>query len=57
VACHAHPEADISTCLARNLLLRSTTGFIGASPSRSELPQPAAGSVHLACNRTAPPQV
>lgn len=55
VQCYAHPEADLSTCLVRNLLLTSTTAFLGSSPHSSELPQPSTGSIRLACNRTADP--
>jgi len=54
VQCYAHPEADLSTCLVQNLLVTSTQGFIGSTPHSSELPQPASGSLQLACNVTAP---
>lgn len=56
VQCYAHPEADLSTCLARDLVITSTSLFIGSSPHSSELPQPQPGSIHLACNRTANPK-
>lgn len=52
VQCYAHPEADLSTCFARDLVLTSTTAFTGSTPHSSELPQPRPGSIHLACNRT-----
>lgn len=55
VHCYAQPEADISTCFARDLILTSTNSFIGNSPHNSELPQPQPGSIHLSCNRTADP--
>jgi hypothetical protein len=55
VQCYAHPEADISTCFARDLVLSSTNSFIGNSPHSSELPQPQPGSIHLSCNRTQDP--
>lgn len=54
VQCYAHPTADLSTCLARNLLLTSAAAFLGGegTPHSSELPQPAPGSIQLACSRT-----
>jgi hypothetical protein len=55
VQCYAHPEADLSTCFARDLVLTSTPGFTGSTPHSSELPQPQPGSIHLSCNRTADP--
>lgn len=55
VQCYAHPEADLSTCFARDLVLTSTTAFIGSTPHSSELPQPRPGSIHLSCNRTIDP--
>jgi hypothetical protein len=56
VQCWAHPEADLSTCYVQDLLLTSTSSFLGRHPHSSQLPQPAAGSIQLACNRTADPK-
>lgn len=55
VQCYAHPEADLSTCFARDLVLTSTTAFTGSTLHSSELPQPRPGSIHLSCNRTTDP--
>jgi hypothetical protein len=55
VQCYAHPEADISTCFARDLFMTSTNSFIGNAPHSSELPQPQPGSIHLSCQRTQDP--
>lgn len=55
VQCYAHPEADLSTCMVQNLFLSSTIAFLGDTPHTSELPQPAPGSIRLACNRSSTP--
>uniref|UniRef100_A0A383V844 Uncharacterized protein n=1 Tax=Tetradesmus obliquus TaxID=3088 RepID=A0A383V844_TETOB len=56
VACHAHPEADLATCAARNLVLQSSTAFLGSKDGIAGLPNPAAGSIRLSCKRTADPK-
>lgn len=53
--CYAHPEADLSTCLAQNLVLSSTKAFLGSTPHSSELPQPQPGSIQLSCNKAVDP--
>lgn len=57
VQCYAHPEADISTCLAQNLVLTSADAFLGSKPHQSELPQPNSGSIQLSCSRAVDPAV
>lgn len=57
VTCHAHPEADISVCAARNLLLSSSLDFLGTKDSGIHgLPNPKQGSILLACQPTHTPQ-
>lgn len=53
VDCYAHPEADISVCSVRNVLLASSLDFLGAENSGiHELPNPKPGSILLACQYT-----
>lgn len=57
VDCYAHPEADISACSTRNLVLSSSLDFLGEKDSGiTGLPNPKAGSIQLACERTADPK-
>lgn len=56
VTCHAHPEADLATCAARNLVLQSSTAFLGSKDGIAGLPNPAAGSIRLSCKRSADPK-
>jgi hypothetical protein len=56
VTCHAHPEADLATCVARNLVLQSSTAFLGKKDGIAGLPNPAAGSIQLSCKQTAEPK-
>jgi hypothetical protein len=53
VTCHAHPEADLTTCVARNLVLQSSAAFLGRKDGIAGLPNPAAGSIRLSCKQTA----
>lgn len=56
ITCHAHPEADISTCLLQNMVLQSSSAFLGSKDGIPGLPNPAAGSIRVSCNRTGDPK-
>lgn len=58
VHCYAHPEADISVCSTRNLVVTSSLDFLGAKDSGIPgLPNPKSGSVQLACEQVGDPRI
>jgi hypothetical protein len=53
VRCNAHPAADLTTCLATNLVL-DAAAFVGRGGAAGGLPGAARGSVRLGCIATEP---
>jgi len=55
VTCSAHPEADLSACIAHNVVL-SSKDLMGRKSGSHSLPNPLPGSLKLSCKQTQDPE-